>query len=718
MRIRKYLITVIAILLILVLGGLATYQYFFAGLVGQKTNAMETQTGIYRRARVEQKKIQIYAGGRWADFDLRGVQLSSFYPGYDRNQSNIKKEEVLGWLEIIADLGFNTIQVPYLQPPNFYSALYDFNLGRNEPLYILHSIPIDAETAMVFYNAYQPEIVDNMWADMRHTVDALHGKAVVLDNDRHHRGLYLKDVSAYVLGYLVGDNTSAEVITLTNRRFPQITNYLGDNYATENSTAFECFIAENLDYLCRYELSRYGSLSLYSYLASPETDPLSHRNESNVTRNADIDLENIRQLRGDMHNLVACYTAHPNSPDFMDYESVNDPTALSPNQPSAYQLYLHRLVDHHSTPVLLTGVGIPASRGVSRVDLDDGYDRGGHSEQEQGRLLVRLLEDARTAGCGGVVIQSFQDDWSLHSSNNVRDFGDEDTTPYWQDIQASDECFGLYEFVPGRQQRLCTVDGDPSEWRDIAPLYDSGGMQMSVQSDSTFLYLLVRISDFRLRKDKLFIALDVTPESGATYWDEEALELPFPTDFILHFNGYNESRIMVQNRYNLFEYRYMYYSYIMDKKAEMPKKDEPSFGGVYQMNRYNILLKELNKLAPVLYRQTGTLVHGTANPDDPEYNSLTDFAAEDDLLEARIPWSLINVRDPIHRTVQQDFYAEGLDDETSISSIGLGLGLRDSDGYEQRTPAFSYRLPILRNQKYHGRLRLSANALKEYWQQV
>ncbi len=714
--IRRYLAITGAVLLLFAMGALVGYQWFFHRQGNQQSFPAQILYGVSRRFRIGEQGIERYAHGEWHGFRVRGIQLSSFYPGYERNRSGIKTEVILAWLETIADLGANTIQIPYLQPPGFYRALYDFNLGREEPLYILHSIPIDAETALVFYDAYQPEIVKNMLADMRTTVDALHGNAVVWDNSRHHGGLYLKDVSPYILGFLVGDNTSAEVITLTNQRYSDITEYAGEYYAVESSTAFGCFVAENLNYLREYEQAHYSALSLYSYLSSPETDPLEHRNETNVTRNADIDIDDILCLREDMRNLMACYAAHPNSPDFLDYEMSYDPVRRGDDAPSAYRLYLERLAAHHDTPVLITGTGIPASRGISRVDLDDGYDRGGHTEQEQGMHLIRLLKDVEASGCDGVVIQSFQDDWSLHTSANMRNFSNEDSTPYWQDVQASDECLGLIAFLPDKHGRIFTVDGDPSEWQDTAPLYDKDGIRVYAGGDNSYLYLMAHVPGLKLQEDILYIPLDITPKSGAVRWEDQDLNLPFPADFIIHFDGYNESRIVVQDRYNLFQYRYMYYSYVLDKQVEMPRKDEPSFRSIHQMNRYNILLKGLNELAPPIYYQTGRLTYGTADPSHGEYNSLTDFSKDGDVLEVRIPWSLINVRDPMRRMIQRDFYAEGLNGEIRIDRIALSLIFHDMDGEWIQTGAFSYRLPRLHNHDYQWRLRLSAGALKEYWQ--
>ena len=212
MGIRRYLTVTITISLLFI--GIISFISYRKSFELKKRNAsaMENQNGISRLARVNKDVIEIYAGGIWQDFDMRGIHLSSFYPGYERFHSNVDKKDVLAWLEMIADLGANTIYVPYLQPPNFYSAIYDYNLNRLYPLYILQSIPIDLKSAMGFHNTQQPDIAAGILANMRDIIDAMHGKAIVFDNNGRHSGVYLDDISAYVLGYIAGSDTSAEAV--------------------------------------------------------------------------------------------------------------------------------------------------------------------------------------------------------------------------------------------------------------------------------------------------------------------------------------------------------------------------------------------------------------------------------------------------------------------------------------------------------------------------
>ena len=712
MNIRGYLsASVIISLLFIGTVSLIAYQRSTA-IKKRNAAAMETQNGVSRLARVREDAVEIFTGGKWQNLEIRGIQLSSFYPGYERFRSNANKKEVLAWLGMIADLGANTVYVPYLQPPNFYAAINDYNTNRLYPLYVLQGVPIDSKQIIEFYNAGNQDR-GRITEDMRDTVDAMHGAALVLDNKRRHSGVYLDDISAYVLGYIAGSETSVEAISLTNRRFPDKTGFKGSYYAVEGAAAFDCFIAETLDYICGYEIERYGIISLYSYISTPETDPLNHRNATKLTQNVQINMEKIKSLRREQ-NIIAAYIAHPNNPNFLDYEHTDNPVRLPEGEDSAYKTYLASLTGFHSKPVIITGAGIPASRGVSHVDLDDGYNRGGNNEQTQGSLIIRLLNDIKGAGCAGVTLQSFQDEWLNHSTFNTRDFTDPNSAPYWHDIQASDECFGLLEFIPEKKEQVC-IDGDPEEWEGLSPLNEEPNMSVYARGGAACLYLMFNIPGLSLQRDEIFFAISVTPKSGAARWEEEEVDFPIPADFIIHFKGYNESRLVVHDRYNLFRYRFSYYSRIVDKQAEAPSAAVPAFSGIYMMNRFNVWLKASNTLAGPIYRQTGMLVYGTENPADADYNSLTDFAKTNDVLEIRLPWSLLNFRDPTSGKVQDDFYNIGLSGGIRIDNMSFALVIRPAKGNMLTTGAFSYKLPDIRDQKYRWRLRKSASMLKEYW---
>src|SRR5690606_34855489 len=114
---------------------------------------------------------------------------------------------------------------------------------------------------------------------------------------------------------------------------------------------FEVFIAELFEFAAEYERDKYKQSSLLSYVCSMETDPIEHKNESNITKSANINLENI--IDKTKSKIFASYTVHPNMYDFFDYEEREE---------LVFYNYLLDINNHHSIPVLVSDIGIPSSR--------------------------------------------------------------------------------------------------------------------------------------------------------------------------------------------------------------------------------------------------------------------------------------------------------------------------------------------------------------------
>lgn len=712
MYIRKYTIFFIIILLIISISSILIYQQNMRNAV---TKVMIYEDDIGSFTKVKDKNIQIYTEDGWRDFTIKGIQLSSFTPGYARNKSNVEKEDVLLWLKQISELNANVITIPNIQPPAFYNAIYDFNLDAEKPIYLIHEIPLDERAMLRYYDAYKEEIIKPLKKDIKNTIDAVHGNGLVLDNSRHHMGVYLKDVSAYIVGYVIGTNTNAELVTLTNLSHSNTTSYNGVYYNVEEGTSFECFIAEMMDYCTSYEVEKYHQLSLISYLTSIDTDSLSHKNETNVTKNSSIHIENIKAIYA--NNIFASYSAHPNAVDFLDYEyAEEDSKEDSTSDKYYFYKYLCEINNFHTIPTVITDIGLPSSRGMSKIDEDDGFNRGNLTEKEQGEMLIELLKDIYRSGFVGAVINAWQDDWGRPTAFNlVEDYSDKNASTYWFDAQASDESFGLMAFESGEKENICYIDGNINEWENIKPIINEKGIELRAQSDTSYLYLMLKKEKWSMAEDKMYIGLDVTPLSGSTYWENTGAKFEIPVDFIVELIGYNESRIVVNERYNLFNYLYKYYSNVIEKQDKAPAKDSDVFSAIYLLNRKRFYFRESNTIILPAYYQTGRLVYGNGNPKDNNYNSLTDFNKQGDVLEIRIPWMLINIKNPLRASAQDDFYSKGLESQININSIGISVYCT-SDSEDISTGAVNYMMPRFKNMKYHQRLKDSYKIIQRYWE--
>ena len=706
MNIRKYTTVFIILLMISLISFTVLYQKQSSKrLKGE----FETSDNYIKIARTKDKEIQIYKNEQWQDIKLKGVEISSFKPGYQRHETSIKKKDVLKWLEQISELNANVIKIPNIQSPSFYKAIYEYNLKASNPIYTIHEVMLDEKTLLDRYDAYDEKIIKHFKKDIKKTINVIHGNSLILSNKRTHRGLYLNDISSYNIGYILGTNTNSEMITLTNLRNKEKNSYEGKYYNVKDGSPFEIFVSEMMDHATSYELKKYEQLSLFSYLTSIETDPFAHRQESNQTRYAKINMMKITPLLEE--NIFASYSIYPSSVNFLEYE-----TSDKDNAANTYIFgYLKKLNNYYSFPIIASDIGISSSRGKSEVDEDDGFHRGGFSEKEQGERLVSLLESVESSGISGSIIKSWQDDWTNLSSLRIAEsYLDKTSSSYWWDAQSSDQSFGLLSFESGKENETMLIDGRYNDWKDSEYLLDEKSLKLKVKSDESFLYMLIEKEDWKLNEDNVYIGLDVTPLSGSNHLKEENIKFKMPVDFVVKLNGYNESRILVQERYDLFSYLYKYYMNIIEKKDSIPSKDSTEFSPIYLLNRKKFYLRDNDKILYPLYYETGILKEGSNNIKDKDHNSLVDFNKNEDVVELKIPWSLLNMVNPVEKGIYDDFYNKGIERQINVNDIGISLHVRDKKG-EVDTDSKRFKIGKYKDVVYYERLKDSYSIVKKYW---
>lgn len=707
MNIRKFTLISITSLIVIALLFMISYQKHYSNKLDTHAESLSDYSRIVK---TENKEIKLYKNDQWETIKIKGVELSSFKPGYGRFETTTPKEEVLNWLAKIDKMNANVIKIPYIQPPSFYSAIYEYNLNRKEPLYIIHEIMLDEKAVLKNYNAFDGEILKKVKKDIKKTINVVNGQALIINNKRSHRGLYLKDISKYNLGFIIGTNTNPEIVTLTNEQHVDKTSYDGEYFSIKDSSAFEVFITEVLDYSANYEVKKYKRSSLLSYMTTAETDSFEYKHESNLTKYADVNIEKITSKED---NLFVSYRYHPSSLDFLDYE-YEDPSSNESEDISTVSKHLDRLTDFYKNPLVISDTGISSSRAKSKVNQSDGYDRGGFSEKEQGERLVQLLGNIYSTSAAGAIVSSWQDDWTrLTSFSLVQDYLDENASSYWQDLQSSDESFGFIKFESGKKEDKIYIDGDFSEWNDIKAISNEDGLKLKVKADLTNLYILVEKKNWSLNEEVLYLGMNTTPLSGSKNWEKEA-EFASEVDFIIKLQGYNESRVVVNDRSNLFNYVFKYYANIIEKETKVPAKDSDHFEAIYLLNRKKFYLKDSNKVIPPIYYETGKLTYGIDNPENKEFNSKADFNKEGDRTEIKIPWSLLNIKNPMNKKSFGDFYLDGVNSQIDMNQIGFSMNYKGKKE-EIITKEAIYDMGNLKKLGYFERLKDSYYIVKDYW---
>ena len=236
-------------------------------------------------------------------------------------------------------------------------------------------------------------------------------------------------------------------------------------------------------------------------------------------------------------------------------------------------------------------------------------------------------------------------------------------TPYWSDYQTNEQYFGLLSFDPGRENSVCYVDGDISEWSDAALVCQNGGMSVSMQYDEKFLYFLIHKDNLKFEEETLYLPIDTTPKTGSSYCRNFGLKFDRGADFIVVLNGPDNSRVMVQERYESLRSTYSqeidgFDTYLADN---IPDADSPDFVTIKMaLEIYNIpeeAQAEWNLDFGEATFETGRLKYGNANPQSAQFDSLADFTANGDYIELRLPWQLLNFADPSKMSIHDDYFS-------------------------------------------------------------
>ena len=668
--------------------------------------------------------IYMEQNGQIMPFEIRGVNMGVGIPGEWATDYAIDKETYLRWFAWIQEMGANTIRVYTILHDDFYNAFYEYNEGREEPLWLIHGVWVNDYVQNSHRDAYDDDFLQTLLDDCRTVVDIIHGQKTLSLGYGLGSGSYRKDISQWVIGYILGVEWEDVTVAYTDHKYPDRNSYSGTYlYTTEDATPFEAMLCQVGDKIIEYESNRYKQQRLIAFSNWPTTDPFDYPYEiaSFFKKCAKVDVEHIRTTKQFISGYFASYHVYPYYPDYLNY--YEDTTGFSyteDGRKNTYLTYLKMLTEHHSIPVVISEYGVSTGRGMAQKDANTGRNQGNMSEQEQGQALIECYEDIMEAGCAGSCVFTWQDEWFKRTWNTMHAV-DLDNTPYWSDYQTNEQYFGLLAFDPGEEKSISYVDGDLSEWEEEDLVLASGDMEISMKYDEKFLYFLIYKQDFDPEEDVLYIPIDITQKTGSTYCENYDLSFERACDFLMVIDGEDNSRILVQERYEVLRAVYLQETHVMNPYTNPVDKDTPVFKEIHLMlQTITLSLSELNNsdsiYTNVTYEtyETGKLTYGNANPEYEEFNSLADYIFSGDYVEIRIPWQLLNFGNPSEMKIHDDYYENYGVEWITIDKMYVGAG--SSGDSDHRIPMGEFELEGWgKTVTYHERLKESYYVLKEYW---
>ncbi len=669
--------------------------------------------------RTDGKKIQVLRGdGTYETTELRGVDMISSMPGAYASDFAPDEEDYLRWLGHIGDMGANLVRVYTVMDDDFYNALYFYNTTHNEPLWLLQGIEVSDEANNSSYTAFDQRFMGELIQDGKTAVDIIHGKKLTSANGPEGGGQYWKDLSPWVMGYIVGHDWNADTIAYTDNSSYHSSGYQGTYFATrEDASPFESMLAQVMDTIIEYESSKYKTQRLIGFNSAPTIDFLEYEEvyARQLSKYATLDPEHILPGEKLESGYFAAYRLFDFCDDFADYLCEEQLQELSPllsgiDRESSYGGYLDLVSSYHTMPVLASGYGFSSSRGAVAIDEPP------LTEVQQGERLMRVWQDAKAAGWAGVTISTWQDAWERRTWNTA--FATELSQNYlWHDLQTDGQNYGLMSFDPG-ETAVCVIDGEDGEWQGDTPILETEGMSLYIRTDQRGMYLLIR-GEAVGQDTPLYLPMDINPDLGSLYCDAPGLTFGRKSDFLLCIDGTANSRLLVQERQDALRENFNRELGKEDPFIIWPDKDSPRFVSIGMALSNNTLLdnpellptEEVLRLRALGVWESGALRHGNGDPTAEDYDSLADFCFGKNLVEIRIPWLLLNVADPTGMRIHEDYYTNYGVETRSVRTIYLGLGTGEAEIYLAAVDTWDWNWKLT----WHERLKQSYYVVQSHW---
>lgn len=622
-------------------------------------------------ARLQENTFEVYQDGKWTPLTIKGVNMGMAKPGTFPGEAAITEAEYSRWFEMIGEMNANSIRIYTIHPPGFYNALKKYNETHEHPIYVFHGVWMNEEKLVESMDAFESGNHEAFKAELKTIVDLIHGNKVIKPSPGHAHGVYESDVSEYVIGWIIGVEWNPEMVLSTNEKHKEIGDYSGEFFETKNAQPFEYWLAQLMDELTQYELQEYDWKRPMSFTNWVTTDILDHPADSSEAEDIVSVDPNVVYTKGeaDETGQFASYHVYPYYPDFLNY----DPDYLTyedqRGEKNNYAGYLNELQSVHRLPILVAEFGVPASRGLTHTN-PFGKNQGHLSETEQGEILSDLYEDIIAENYLGGLVFTWQDEWFKRTWNTM-DYDNPDRRPFWSNVQTNEQRFGLLSF----DRLKIHPDGEDTDWM-TEPIYESsGGSLKALYADSDETYLYLRLDVQGDETGYPILLLDTVPNQGNQTIEGVSEQLQFANgvDFMISLKDSSESQILIDSYYDFYTYQYGIQSDFIVPKPEQPIKNSGQFVPMrYALNKEYYIPTE-DRTIPFQSYETGKLKKGNGNPDSDAYDSLTDYhVSKDGMIEIRIPWLLIQAKDPSQREFIGDIYEEGLNASTFIDEISVG----------------------------------------------
>lgn len=629
------------------------------------------------RARIRDGFFEIPAADGWKRIYIAGVNIGPAIPGRFASEPPVEMSVYLEWLNLIREMGANTVRVYTLLPPAFYRALAEHNaVHAATPLYLFQEIwledpPLD--------NLLDPAFTAGFEKEIRRVIDALHGQADIPFERAHAAGIYEVDVSPYVLAWVVGREIEPRVVVTTNLRNPRVATYEGRYLKVEEGNPTEAWLARMCDGAVAYEIEAYNQERPVAFVNWPPLDPLTHPTESRLVDElrfraargeklaplglgvrddldvVSVDEEKVSPQPGFEAGYFGFLHVYPFWPDFMFLE----PQFLEARDhfgPSAYWGYLQALKRHYRrTPLLIGEYGMSTSLGIAHFH-PHGMHHGGMSEQHQGELIVRLTQNIRDAGFAGSLLFEWIDEWWKH--NWIADEWEKPfhRKPFWHNELNPEQSFGIAKFLTREPLHYTPLEMPPSASPGATHPPRIRGVEWARDAAAFYVDLVLELpqgAEPDWSRDRYLIAINTCGApcgSGALPYTNVRVEPG--ANFLVHVAGPGATRLLIARSYNPFRPSPVEGTGMVDlaisPNASLTFEPEGVFEEMLIETNRRRVTRDGRLIEPIRYSRS-PLNYGVFDPNIPSaYDSRAQwyFDSASRRLRFRLSWALLLTLDP------------------------------------------------------------------------
>jgi hypothetical protein len=612
--------------------------------------------------------IKIQKGKKIVDWEtlfLKGVNLGVAMPGKYATEFSLSMDEYLSWFNLIGKMNANVIRIYTVLPPEFYEALRYYNLHNNDrKLYILQGVWIEEPEESNYYHVktqreFQKEIID--------VIDVIHGNAVIEPKAGHASGTYASNISAYVIGIILGREWEPKAVSHTNL-INASHHYTGEFISVNNATPMEVWLAQMMNFTVLYETQSYVAQRPVSFVNWLTLDPMYHTTEFIENKKIkeydndkeSIDLRKFNASESFAPGIFASYHVYPYYPDFIYLQKDYADATNRYGQKDNFAGYLRDLKAHHpGMPLVIAEYGLPSSRGNSHY-TPYGFNQGGLSEKEQADRSEVLTYDIADTHCAGAIFFEWIDEW-FKFNWLVMDFEQPmDRRMFWHNMENPEKNFG----VMAVESKNKILDGKLDDWKNITASKDKDFIECD--ADESYFYIVAHLPSFDFNKHKFHIALDTYDKNKGDH------RLPFlkeeianGIEFLLDFNDTTNAKILVDDQYSVYT---DIYNAPVPVYASKKNNNGKFLEELLLANRGKITLLG-DTIKPVVHDRSRLQFGNNSKPASSNADWFWNNNTKN--LEIRLTWHLINVSDPSRRYVLDD--QKGTPDIEYTQSPGITL---------------------------------------------